>query len=780
MKTKLLLITFMLTLQFSFAQKLTQTIRGKVIDHASGMPLFAVNVFLLDSGPPMGSTTGVNGTFRIDNVPVGRQSLHLSYVGYKSITVPNIAVTSAKEVVLTIEMEESINKLDEVKVVAKEKKSEAMNKMATLSMQSFTVEQASRFAGGMDDPSRLASSYAGVAAGMGSNAIVVRGNAPKGLLWSLEGVEISNPNHFSDMVTFGGGGLTALSSLVLDKTDFLTAAFPAEYGNALSGVFDLRMRAGNNQKREHAFQIGSNGIDVASEGPFKKGKQSSYLFNYRYSTLALITPILPPEAGKISYQDFSFKLNFPTNKAGVFSVWGLGSIDRQKKDPIKNIEEWNDDHDRQENTYQTGMGAFGITNKYILGKKSYLHTTLAASGNMISLEEEKYDENLVLQPFKDIRNNTWNYVFSASVKKKFGARHTNKTGFYVNRKNYDISIYGTEVPGEQLARYADENGASNLFQGYTQSKIKITDQFTANLGLHSLYFSLNNHYTIEPRAGLTYELGGGSALSMAYGLHSRMEMLAYYLLKQDIAGGNIQPNKNLDFSKAHHFVIGYTKMLNENTQLKIEPYLQKLYDVPVIPNSYFSLQNLESDWFFNDSLVNKGKGTNMGIDLTLEQFLNKGVYYLFTTSVFDSKYTGGDGIERNSRFDREYVINLLAGKEWKTGRNKQNLFSLNGKINLLGGNRMHPVNRERSIAEQVIVYDYSHAFDKKEPGNQILSFSIHYRINKEKYSSLWSFNIINVLGQKEFEGYEFNTQKQTIEKEEDPFVIPQISYKIEF
>lgn len=227
-----------------------------------------------------------------------------------------------------------------------------------------------------------------------------------------------------------------------------------------------------NQKSEQAFQIGSNGNDGSAEGPFKKGKQASYLFNYRYSTLALISPILPPEAGKITYQDLSFKLNFPTKKAGVFSVWGLGSIDRQKKDPIKNMEEWDDEQDSQENTYQTGMGAFGITNKHILDKSSYLHTTLAASGNMTSMEEEKYDENMSLQPFEDVKNNTWSYVFSASVKKKFGARHTNKTGFSMNRKNYDIRISSTEVLGEELTKYVDENGASNLFQGYSQSKIR--------------------------------------------------------------------------------------------------------------------------------------------------------------------------------------------------------------------------------------------------------------------------------------------------------------------
>jgi hypothetical protein len=171
--------------------------------------------------------------------------------------------------------------LKEIVVRPELEKDKPINEMATLSARSFSVEEAQRFAGGMDDPSRLASTYAGVTPStVDNNEIVIRGNAAKGILWRLEGVEIPAPNHLAGL--FSGGGInTMFSSNMLTNSDFFTGAFPAEYGNALSGVFDIKQRKGNADKREYAFQIGSLGIDFALEGPFKKGKKATYLINYR-------------------------------------------------------------------------------------------------------------------------------------------------------------------------------------------------------------------------------------------------------------------------------------------------------------------------------------------------------------------------------------------------------------------------------------------------------------------------------------------------------------------
>ena len=258
-------------------------IRGVVTDGASGQALPYVSVVILQSNPPIAASTDSTGHFRLNNLPVGRYDIQSRFMGYESTVLREIMVSSGKEVFLEISMRENIQELGEVVVRPKVNKEAPLNSMALASARMLSVEESSRYAGGFDDPARLVTAFAGVSGGMNSNGIAIRGNSPLFLQWRLEGVEAVNPTHFSDMTGVGGGIITALSSQVLGNSDFFTGAFPAEYGNALSGVFDMQLRAGNNHNYEHTAQIGTLGIEFASEGPFKKGELSSYLFNYRYS-----------------------------------------------------------------------------------------------------------------------------------------------------------------------------------------------------------------------------------------------------------------------------------------------------------------------------------------------------------------------------------------------------------------------------------------------------------------------------------------------------------------
>jgi len=279
-----LFILFILSISFSnsFAQNnYTQTIRGTVIDKSSQSPLIGASIILMNSDPLIGTITDIDGKFRLENIPVGRQGITISYLGYNTIALPGLNLTSGKELVLTIELEENITSLSKVVITAEQRKDIAINEMATVSARSFTVEETERYAGSLGDPSRMVSNFAGVSMTNDSrNDIIIRGNSPSGLLWRLDGIEIPNPNHFGAFGTTGGP-VSMLNNNLLTNSDFITSAFPAEYGNAMSGVFDLKMRHGNNEKREYVGQIGFNGFELGAEGPFKKGSRASYLANYR-------------------------------------------------------------------------------------------------------------------------------------------------------------------------------------------------------------------------------------------------------------------------------------------------------------------------------------------------------------------------------------------------------------------------------------------------------------------------------------------------------------------
>ncbi|HEV7347971.1 TonB-dependent receptor [Telluribacter sp.] len=761
------------------AQQPFQTIRGKVVDEASGAPIPFATVVLPGTDPLIGTTTTAEGDFTIDKVPVGRYDLRITYLGYEPALLKEIAVSSSKETFVNVSIRESITKLDDVVVKPKVNKEEPLNNMATVSARMLSVEEARRYAGGFDDPARLASAFAGVASNVANNGIVVRGNAPRALQWKMEGVEIPNPNHFADLSAFGGGGLTALSTQMLANSDFFTGAFPAEYSNALSGVFDIFMRNGTSQKPEHTFQLGAIGIDASSEGPFKKGGRSSYLFNYRYSTLALMKPLLPEEAQGTSYQDLSFKLYFPTNKSGVFSFWGLGLRDRSGQLAQTDSSQWLYAQNREEADAKQYMGATGLSHDYIFRNNAQLKTTLAATVSGLDWRVKRLNHQQALLPQSQNQTANWNFVLTSSLTKKFSPRHTNKTGIVLTGLRYDMLLKDAGTTEQAPLTVVDETGFSTLLTAYTSSAFRFSDRLTLNLGLNGQLFSLNNRYTLEPRAGIKWQMTQKQYLGLAYGLHSRLERLNYYFTRTPLTDTQLV-NRNLDFTKAHHLVLSYGVNLSENVLLKIEPYYQYLYSVPVVRGTSFSFINLTNQWYLSEKLVNTGKGRNYGLDLTLERYLSRGYYFLLTTSLFNSEYSGDNGIWRNTMFNRRYLSNLLVGKEWQVGRSRQHVLGINTRLTVQGGEPYTPVNTAASLAKKEVVYTEGQLYSRQLPPALLAHFTASYKINRAKTAHELALKVLNATQYGDFYGFRYNYRQHTIDEHREAIMIPNVSYRIEF
>ena len=755
-------------------EKPTQTVRGIVLDSKTNAPIEFATVRIMNVGS-LGSTTDSLGRFRIDNVPVGRCNIQTSYVGYNANIFNEIPVTSSKEVYMEIPLDENVHSLAEVVIQPEIKKDKPLNAMAITGGHMISMEEAGRFANGFDDPARLSSAFAGVAGDVGTNAVAIRGNSPQFTQWRLEGVEIPNPTHFADLTGLGGGFLSALSTQVIGNSDFYNGAFPAEYSNALSGIFDMQIRNGNNQKYEHTFQLGILGIDLASEGPISRKNGSSYILNYRFSTTSLATG----NDMNLKYQDLSFKLNFPTRKAGTFSIWGIGLIDRYKPE-ILDRDEWETQSDRQSGNTTFDKAAGGITHKYLINADTYIRSSLAATYAKDHTEADQMTEDDKLVHVGDIRNSKWDIVFNSYLNKKFNSNHINRTGITITGLKYDLDYkispnFGLDIPMEQISK---GNGESCVLSAYSSSVINLSNHFTTSLGITAQYFTLNKNWTVEPRAALKWTFNPKHALALAYGLHSRRERLDYYFVEQEV-NGKTESNRYLNFSKAHHFGLTYDWNINSYMHLKVEPYYQYLFRIPVEENSSFSIINHQS-FYLERILKNRGSGVNYGIDITLEQYMKNGFYYMITASLFKSKYKAGDNIWRNTRLDKNYLLNILAGKEWMVGRNKQNVLSLNGRIFFQGGDRYTPVDEGKSMIEHDIKFDETRAYSKKfDPSiNGDISFS--YRINKKKISHEFSIKMLNVGMRTGMHFYQYNEKTHKIEKKDGSGLIPNISYKIYF
>ncbi len=776
----ILLVIMLYISNITYSQEPTQTIKGKVYDSETHIGLPGATIIIIGSNPIIGITTNLDGYFIIDRVPVGRINLQISFIGYKNYYISELLVSSGKEIVLNIPLKESFTTLKKVVIKPDTEKEKSINKMATLSARTFSVEDAQRFAGGMDDPSRLASSFAGVTPNaVENNEIVIRGNAAKGILWKLEGVEIPAPNHLAGL--FSGGGVnTMFNSNMLSNSDFFTGAFPSEYGNALSGVFDINLRTGNDEKREYAIQLGSYGIDFAAEGPFVKGKRASYLINYRYSTYGILQNLLPQVTGLPDFSDLSFKFNFPTKKAGIFSLWSINGMGKVQFENEKDTLKWETNYDSYNYDIHYNLTASGINHRKIIGKNSYLFSTVSFSATEYINKNTYYRPNLKEIPVSDQNEINYRLSFSTFLNHKFNSRHTNRTGLTINKLAYDYDVTAnTNVAFNDTSDFfVKSKGNAFAYQLYSQSKYFITENININTGLHFLIFNTNNKLSIEPRIGINWRITKNQTVSFAYGKHSRLEPLRIYLMEVPVANGWETLNKDLDITKAHHFVFGYDWNIKTNVHLRIEPYYQILYDVPVIPDSSFSMINYNNEMYFSSQLNNKGTGTNMGVDITLERFMKQGYYYMLTTSLFESKYIGGDDIERNTKYNQNFVFNLLGGKEWQTRRD--NTFSLNGKFTILGGRRYAPVDLEKSNNSRFVVYDNTRIFEEQSPTNYYVDISMNYTINRPKFSQSIILQIKNLLMQKEFLGHAYNYETNSVEPYELTIMFPYLSYKIQF
>jgi hypothetical protein len=780
---------------FSANAQSTQTIRGRILDEVSQTPLIGVSVMVLSDGSStLGSTTNENGEYRIEKVPVGRQTLRITYIGYEQQDIPNVIVTAGKEVIMNINLTERISELNEVVITAdtKEDKTATNNDLAVVSSRSFNVDDTKRYAGALGDPSRMAANFAGVVGGNDSrNDIVVRGNSPTGMLWQLEGLNIPNPNHFGALVATGGP-VSILNNNNIDKSDFLTSAFPAQYGNATAGVFDLRLRDGNNQKREFMAQAGFNGFEAGAEGPFSKNSKSSFIVNYRYSTLGVFQALgidFGTGSNTPLYQDINFKASFPTRNNGKFSVFGLGgmsSIDLlgSEADLDSDSDLYGSENIDSYPRYKTGV--FGLSYEKTLSEKTFLKFTAGASAT----NENFYADSLVRNTENDViakhlsaeaEFTTQKYSFNFYTRTKFNSKNSLTSGFYIDAMNFDLfnrDAYAN-LNRDTVRLNVDEN--ATLYQAYTTWRHRFNNQFSLNTGLHAQYYSLNEQAVIEPRVSLQYLINGNHSVSVGYGLHHQAQNVTTSFAQTKTASGETQlTNKDLDFTQSHHYVLTYDWNISPNTRLKAETYYQELNNVPV-ERSISSFSALNTGVSFGpsdaDSLVNNGSGRNYGIELTLERFYSKGYYYLLTTSLFDSQYKGNDGIERNTAFNTQYVFNALIGKEWKLNNNGKFL-SLNLKLTTIGGKYLTPINFAKSQEFGRTIYDESRAFSEQQDAYFRADIKISYRKEYVKSTLEIALDLQNATNNKNVftQSYNPRTNSVVTQYQQGFFPVPYVRF----
>ena len=789
---KKLIIICLLFISFKSVSQ-TGTIRGILTDKVTESPLIGAYVTLDENGKTV--LTDKDGKFEIMQIALGRHTISAKLLGYEPTSIPNIDVVTGKEVVLTISLSESFTKLAEITVSAGSSKSQTVNKMAAVSARQFGIEEATRYAGGRSDVARLASNFAGVSSPDDSrNDIVVRGNAPTGLLWRVEGIPVPSPNHFSSLGTTGSP-VSALNPNLLSNSDFLTSAFPAEYGNALGGVFDLNFRKGNTKKNEYTLSVGAfPGLEALAEGRLGKNG-GSYVVAARYA----IAGLLGSAGGTSSppnYSDLSFNIDFGKTKIGSVSIFGIGG--NAKIDFIgKNISDTDLFAYKDEDLYvKSGFGVLGIKHTINLGANSFIKTVIGGSLSSNTVDNYRYfDYKSAKEKRLDnifVDNNANRITVSSYFNSKLNSKINVRAGFL-------FEAYSLKAKLSTRERQADNNkdgypdfesilsndGSFTIFQPFAQGQFRLTEALTFNAGLHAQQFSVNNQFVVEPRTSLSWAINGLNSLNFGFGVHHQNVSEPLLFLNENVNGTLVQTNKKLDLVASQHFVLGYDKRFDK-WRGKIEAYYQKIDNAAVTSyaSGYSSLTEGAEFIFSTDksSLVSKGTGFNRGIELTIEKFYSKGYHALITSSIFESKIKGSDGVERNSPFNNKRILNLLGGKEFKIGREKKNVFSIDIKYTNAGGRFYSPIDLEASKANGFEIkkdgQEYSQQY--RDYNRLDLKFGMKFNSNSNKSSHKFYVDFQNLTDNKNTFIYRYNRETKKIDELNQIGFFPDFGYKFQF
>lgn len=779
MKQSLFFVFLLMTIS-SFAQR-NQTIMGTVLDAETKQPLIGATVFV-ETPEMIGSSTDLNGKFKLLNVPVGRVEIKCTYIGYEPWTSGFVTLSSGKEFVLQITLAESVNMTEEVTVAATQE-GETRNEMMAVSSRSFSIKETQRFAGSINDPGRVALNFPGVTAAQDNdNDVIIRGNSAAGVLWRLEGIDVPNLNHFSRPGS-SGGGITALSPHVMGNTDFSTGAFPAEYGNAFAGVFDINFRNGNTERHEFMVRAGVLGINAGAEGPLsKKDDGSSYLFNYRYSTLGILGAMgiyVVSENTSNTYQDLSFKINLPNTKKSRISIFGIGGLSEEVGIIKKDTAEWEEYVHRFKTTFKTNLAVMGVSWTQLLDDRSYLKTVVAGTYNDVVDGDDTLDFNINLHPVRNTHFNNTRVALHTFYNRKLNSRVSIRAGIHADENFYSFleSKYVDSL--NQTIILINGSGATTTLQPYAQVKYRPTATTTLIGGIHATYLSLNNTYSIEPRLSLAQKIGKSQLFTFGYGLHGQYLPLGSYFTQYTQSDGSIYfPNKDLKMIQSHHFVVSYEVGFLRNYKFKIEPYFQYLYNLPVSanPESTYMLLN-ERSGYAKDSLVNKGTGMNYGVDISIQRYYAKHWFFLMNGSVFKSTYKPLNGKSYSGAYDSRFAFSVMGGYEVQF---KNSALEFGLRLGVMGGFRYTPIDLAESTAAREAITIDSLAFTETYPNYFRPDLRIAYRQNKPKYSWTISFDLGNFINYKNVLRQYYDKQHNELDYKYQVGLLPVLAFQVDF
>ena len=777
-----------------------ETLRGTVRDAITGESLVGAAVRIVELSS-VGAIADMDGNYTIHLNRSGRYTVEASFIGYETSVLKEVLISGTKEVVIDIELRETANELAGAVVRPRINKMSTVNPNVLTGGVMLSMEEASRIAGGANDPARLMSAYAGISGDSDGSGISVHGNAPERMQYRIEGVEVFTPNHYNDVWNAGYGLVSGLNANVIGNSDFFTSTFNANYANALSGIFDIKMRSGNNSKHENILQLGSAFEELTLEGPLAKNSKSSYIVNYRYGFSALVDKmgLIDTQGAHLDLQDFSWKVNLPTAKAGTFSFFGLGLYD-STYDGRVDLADMHSAYDASDSDGNMTQILAGMSHKIYFENKWTLRSTLAYNMQHIDMDVFYYGlqrdaDNVISIPlayeepekkylFSRQRQNEDRILFNSELSKQIAPKWLAQFGVEYSHRFFNLNYRSVDYlyadPSTMLT-YTDMKDNTGLATAFTQHLFNLNGKLSVSAGITANYFLLSKDFSVEPRVSLKWQPDEKNTVSFGYGMHSMIEKLYAYFYRND---HGILVNKDLDLTKSHNLMASYAYQINDNLNVRVNAYLQYGFDTPVgvngstycVCNRYYA--------YTDEQLVGTGKTRNYGGDITLEHYMSHGFFGQANISLFKAEYRDNAKIWHNQLYDRGFMFKILGGKEWIFG-NK--VLSVSAKYCLQGGLRYTPINvaaMRSNISAGYIddtpVYYEDKAFSESFDPTGIVDFTISYKITGKKVSHTFAFEGLNILDTKAPLYQRFDLGTLDVRTDKSGISLPNVFYRLDF
>jgi len=715
-----------------FAQK--GTIKGRVFDAKTNQAIEFASILI--QGTNIGSTSDLDGNFIFTGIEPGFKHLIVSSVGYQTTVSAEFQVQGNQTTFIDIPVSESAVQLKEVTV----RQNLTLKKIESpLSVLSVGVQEIEKTAGANRDVSKVIQTLPGVGAtDPNRNDLIVRGGGPSENVFFLDDIEIPVINHFATQGS-SGGSVGIINPDFVRSIDFYTGAFPADKGNALSSVMDIKEKDGSKDRLHSKLSVGASDAALTLDGPLSQN--TTFIVSARQSYLqflfaAIGLPFLP------TYNDFQVKVKTRIDNKNEITFLGLGAIDNDALNMgIKNPTE---------------------SQAYIL---NYLPTYL----------QWNYTLGAVYKHFADTHYDTWvlsrNMLRNTNFKYKNNNVDSLKTSDYKSdeaenklrfERNYpDLPIKLSFGGGLKYVHYTNytnrqiifNNVVSNLmyntsiglfgYNAFAQASKELMDEklkLSLGVNFYGLDYNMNMKNPLNqfsPRFSISYSLSSSFDINANIGRYAQQP--AYTTLGyRNSTGLLVNETENLRYIISNQAIAGVEYKPMEKMKLSVEGFYKQYDNYPVSVADGISIASEGTSFgeVGDEQIVSIGKGRAYGVEFLYKIMEMSRLNVASTFTYFKSEFTNSAGVYIPSSWDTRFLLNFIAGYKFKQNWN------LAIRWRFVGGAPYTPIDPTSAfksvwnVTNQPIL-DYS-KFNSLRLSN---THQLDMRIDKEFYFKKWVLNL---------------------------------------